>query len=109
MKHPEGALKTIKELKEAAVPGAVFYMIFDSPTVGFKVTITESTTIRSGQGKWRFTAHSMDMENKSEWDGHEFWSPYGDLHFPTTVGHCGYLFANYWHAYAYALKCEKAA
>ena len=112
MKYPEGALKTILELKQAAVPEAVFYIVFDREPRNktFKFLIPKGFKIKGDHvnRRWIFDVDVLDLDTNYKHREHTFWSPYGDLHFPTK-NKPGFLFTNYWHAYAYRLKLERAA
>jgi hypothetical protein len=112
MKHPEGAIKSILDFKKAAIPGAVFYMIFDRTSwTKFRCIVNEDFKITEDHKncRWYFDMDVTDMKSQTTHPHHQFWSPYGDLHFPVSSGGCGFLFDNYWHAYAYGLKLRKSA
>jgi len=116
MKHPEGAIKSIYDFKKAAVPGAVFYIIFNDKNMDyrgnkFKWFINENFLLEEDHAnhRWDFYVDAFVLDSDRVLRKECFWSPYGDLHFPRPKGICGYLFENYWHAYAYSLKSEEPA
>jgi hypothetical protein len=110
--YPKGAIKSIYNLKKAAVPGAVFYMIFfDSYIAKYRWHINENFKIQEDHvdRRWRFKVDTTELapHHTERYEKHHFWSPFGDLNFPTTAGKYGYLFDNYWHVYAYELKLKE--
>jgi hypothetical protein len=112
--HPKGAIKSIFDFKKAAVPGAVFYMIFNynkRALNNYRFTINNTFRINEDHAnrRWVFNVDMINVDTQEEAPDHQFWSPYGNLHFPTVRGECGFLFDNYWHAYAYKLRSKKSA
>ena len=110
IRHPEGAVKFIYNLKKAATPGTAFYMIFNGTTGQFKFIVNEDFKIEENDKErlWQFIVDVTNIKTNENYTGHTFWSPYGALHFPSAPNSHGFLFDNYWHAYAYTLKLKKA-
>jgi hypothetical protein len=112
MTYPEGAIESVFDFKKAAVPGAVFYVIFNDKTNDkFKWLINENFELVEDHAshRWRFNVDSFRLGSDEGCRNNNFWSPYGNLHFPRGAKIRGYLFGNYWHAYAYGLKCKEPA
>jgi hypothetical protein len=109
--YPTGALQSIEELKKSK--DGTFYMIVP-PRAGlhphammltFKKGSLFKVEIDYPNRKYNITFDKRDNDSGR----YTYWSPFSGLYFPFHGSAVAYLFNNYFFAYGYKLRTEKAS